>query len=55
MQADIANKRADSEYKQGLLRFEPWKIVVTAFAAGGAVVAGTAAAMGLLLHAMGKL
>lgn len=30
-------------------------IVVTAAAVGGAVVAGTAAAMGLILHALGKL
>lgn len=28
----------DSEYKRGLLRFEPWKIVFTAFAAGATVV-----------------
>lgn len=55
MQAELANKTADTEYKRGLLRFEPWKIVVTAFAAGGALVAGTAAAMGLILHALGKI
>lgn len=55
MQADIANKHADSEYKRGLLRFEPWKIVITAFAAGGGVAVGGAAALGLLLHLMGKL
>lgn len=34
MEADIANKRADTAYKQGLLRFEPWKIVIAALAAG---------------------
>lgn len=55
MQADIANKRADTEYKRGLLRFEPWKIVLTAMAAGGGLFAGGAAALGLLLHVMGKL
>lgn len=55
MRADIANKEADTQYKQGLLRFEPWKIVVTAMAAGGGLFAGGAAALGLLVHAMGKL
>lgn len=35
MIADIDNKRADTGYKLGLLRFEPWKIVITALAAGG--------------------
>lgn len=35
MSADIENKKADTEYKRGLLRFEPWKIVITAVAAGG--------------------
>jgi hypothetical protein len=28
---------ADTDYKRGLLRFEPWKIVIAAFAAGGIV------------------
>jgi hypothetical protein len=37
MQADIKNKRADTDYKRGLLRFEPWKIVTPAFAAGGII------------------
>jgi hypothetical protein len=37
MQADIENKRADTDYKRGLLRFEPWKIVIAAFAAGGII------------------
>lgn len=26
---------ADTDYKRGLTRYEPWKIVVAAFAAGG--------------------
>jgi hypothetical protein len=43
MRADIENKRMDTAYKQGLLRFEPWKIGFTAFAAG---VAALAAAVG---------
>lgn len=55
MTADIANKNADTAYKQGLLRYEPWRIVITALAAGGALFAGGAASLGLLLHWMGKL
>jgi hypothetical protein len=35
MSADIENKRVDTEYKRGLMQFEPWKIVITAVAAGG--------------------
>lgn len=29
---------ADTDYKRGLLRYEPWKIVITAFATGGVIV-----------------
>lgn len=36
--ADIANKSMDTAYKQGLLKYEPWKLVFTAFAAGAALV-----------------
>ena len=49
MRADIANKNADTNYKQGLLRFEPWKIALTGMAAGGALVA----ALVTLLRAFG--
>ena len=48
MQADIDNKRMDTEYKRGLLRYEPWKIVITAFAAGGIIV-GAVGALGYKL------
>jgi hypothetical protein len=53
--AQISNLDADTDYKRGLLRFEPWKIVIASAAAGGALVAGGAAALGLILHLMGKL
>jgi hypothetical protein len=33
--ARIENLTADSDYKRGLLLFEPWKIVIAPFAAGG--------------------
>jgi hypothetical protein len=29
MEADIANKAADSAYKLGLLKYQPWKLVIT--------------------------
>jgi hypothetical protein len=48
MKADIANKNADSDYKRGLLRFEPWKVAVGAFATGAAVVGAMVALEGYL-------
>lgn len=48
MKADIANKQADTEYKKGLLRFEPWKIVLGGFAAGATVVGAIVALEGYL-------
>lgn len=49
MQTDIENKRADTDYKRGLLRFEPWKIAFTAFGAGAAFVAALVVLLGLFL------
>jgi hypothetical protein len=37
MRADIANKKADTEYKRGLLRYEPWKVALTGLGAGAAL------------------
>ena len=37
MQAANENRPADTDYKRGLLRFEPWKIVIAAFAAAGII------------------
>jgi hypothetical protein len=52
MKADIANKEADTAYKQGLLRYEPWKVVSAAFVAGAAVMGAAVALVGGLLHAI---
>jgi hypothetical protein len=49
LMADIANKDADTAYKTGLLRFEPWKIGFTGLAAGAAL-AGVLIALGGYLH-----
>lgn len=38
IRADIANKEADSEYKKGLLKYEPWKVVLGAFLSGAATL-----------------
>jgi hypothetical protein len=43
MRADIANKTADTEYKRGLLRYEPWKLVLTT---GVSALLAVAAAVG---------
>jgi len=37
--AHIENMEADTEYKRGLLKYEPWKVVITALAAGAALAA----------------
>jgi hypothetical protein len=37
MQAANENRPTDTDYKRGLLRFEPWKIVIAAFAAAGII------------------
>jgi len=43
MRADIRNKNADTAYKLGLLRFEPWKLVVVSIGAGVALLAAVQA------------
>ncbi len=48
MKADIANKQAGTVYKQGLLRYEPWKVVSAAFVAGAAVMGASVALVGAL-------
>lgn len=37
MQADIENKRIDSDYKRTMRRWEPWKVIITAIAAAAAL------------------
>lgn len=49
IRADTANKNADSDYKKGLLRYEPWKVAFTGLAAGAAL-AGVFIALGGYLH-----
>jgi hypothetical protein len=46
----IDNKRMDTMYKHGLLRFEPWKIAFTAFGAGAAALAAVIAALNYFHH-----
>lgn len=53
MKADIANKNADTAYKQGLLRYEPWKVVSATFLAGVAVMGASVALVGAVLHTLG--
>jgi RsiW-degrading membrane proteinase PrsW (M82 family) len=38
MQAELENKRADTAYKNGLLKYEPWKVVLASFLSGAAVL-----------------
>lgn len=37
MAADIENKRADTDYKRTLRRWEPWKVIIAATAATAAL------------------
>ncbi len=49
MAADIANKNADTAYKDGLLKYEPWKVVIVSADTGaGLMVALTALATFIL-------
>ena len=50
MKADIANKQADTAYKEGLLRYEPWKVVGVAFGAGAAVMGAAVALVSAFFH-----
>jgi hypothetical protein len=36
--AHVENMKADTDYKRGLLRYEPWKVAVTALGAGAAIM-----------------
>ncbi len=51
MRADISNKQADTAYKLGLLRYEPWKVVAVAFGAGAAVMGASVALVSAGLRA----
>jgi hypothetical protein len=52
MHADMDNKMADTAYKQGLLKFEPWKIVISAFAASAAVFGVIGGVLGYFLRGL---
>jgi hypothetical protein len=45
MHFDIAAKDADTAYKKGLLRYEPWKLVLGGVAAAGALLGAGAGLM----------
>jgi hypothetical protein len=50
MQADAENKRMDTRYKEGLHRYEPWKLMAAAFGAGAAVIIAATGAAALILR-----
>ena len=49
MRADLENKQADTTYKLGLLRYEPWKVFTTAVAASAALFGAIGGVLGYLL------
>jgi hypothetical protein len=44
----VINLQADTALKQAQTRYEPWKMIISAMAAGGALVGGTVALMKVL-------
>ncbi len=52
MRADLENKQADMAYKIGLLRYEPWKVITTAFGAGFALCGGLVALLTFIFTRM---
>ena len=49
LQADILNKDAATWHKRGLLKYEPVKIVIAAFAAGGVFLGALGGGAGYLI------
>jgi hypothetical protein len=49
MVAQIANKIADTEYKKGLLKYEPWKVVLAGFLSGAATIGAIVGLLTLIL------
>ncbi len=52
MRADLENKQADTAYKLGLLRYEPWQVFTTAIAASAALFGAIGGVIGYLLARM---
>ena len=50
MRADIANKQADTALKEGLLKYEPWKLTFIAFGAGAGVMGAIFGLLSLILR-----
>ena len=50
MKADIANKEADTQYKRGLLLWEPWKVLAAGIGAGAAIMVAATAIATLILR-----
>lgn len=53
MSADIRNKEADTAYKNGLAKWEPWKVLATGFAAGAATLTAAVGLLAIILHLLG--
>lgn len=53
LMADIANKNADTGYKNMMVRMEPWKAMAIAFGAGAAVMGAAVGLMAAIFRAVG--
>jgi hypothetical protein len=48
--AHVDNMKADTDYKRGLLKYEPWKLLLTAMGAGAALTLAMLALLTWLAH-----
>jgi len=48
----MPNKHADTAYKQGLLRYEPWQLFAVGFGAGAALMGASIALMTAAVRAL---
>jgi hypothetical protein len=53
LMADLANKTADTAYKNVLVRIEPWKAMAIAFGAGAAVMGAAVGLVAAIFRAAG--
>lgn len=50
MRAQIDNLKTDAAYKEGLLKYEPWKLTFIAFGAGAGVMGALLGLLTLILR-----
>ena len=54
MKADLQNKAVDTDYKKGLMLWEPWKVLALGLGAGAGLLAASVSILGVVMHLLGK-